>query len=198
MNYVQLISENLHKQNYTAATEYADFAKSAADRMEKLLSDFKVYIALNDYKPVTSKVSMKLAVTDVLKQFKNAIEASGAEINVAELPDVNADRDLIEKLFVQLIDNALKFGKKGKKLVVDVGFDKYEGKILFCVRDNGIGISKKYSDKIFQPFERLNRVDEYPGNGLGLAISKKIIDLHKGKIWVESLPGFGSSFYFTL
>jgi signal transduction histidine kinase len=97
-----------------------------------------------------------------------------------------------------LLDNALKFGKKGKKLVIDIGFDKFEGNVLFCVRDNGMGIPKKYQDKIFEPFERLNRVDEYPGNGLGLAICKKIIDMQKGKIWVESLPGFGSSFYFTL
>ncbi len=198
LNYVQLISENLHKKKYDAATEYADFAKVAADGMEKLLSDFKVYIALNDYTPTPTKVSMKMAVADVLKQLKTAITTVGAEVNVAELPDVTADRDLVEKLLVQLLDNALKFGKKGKKLVIDIGFDKFEGNILFCVRDNGMGIAKKYQDKIFEPFERLNRVDEYPGNGLGLAISKKIIDLHKGKIWVESLPGFGSSFYFTL
>jgi nitrogen-specific signal transduction histidine kinase/CheY-like chemotaxis protein len=198
LNYVQLISENLHKQKYEAATEYADFAKAAADRMEKLLSDFKVYIALNDYKPALSKVSMKMAVADVLKQLKSTITSAEAEINVAELPDVNADRDLVEKLVLQLLDNALKFGKKGKKLVIDIGFDKYEGNILFCVRDNGMGIPKKYQDKIFEPFERLNRVDEFPGNGLGLAISKKIIELHKGKLWIESLPGFGSSFYFTL
>ena len=198
LNYVQLITENLHKKKYDAATEYADFAKGAADRMEKLLSDFKVYIGLNDYKAAPAKVSMKMAVADVLKQLKGTIAAADAEINVAELPDVNADRDLIEKLLFQLIDNALKFGKKGKKLVVDIGYDKFEGNILFCVRDNGMGIPKKYQEKIFEPFERLNRVDEYPGNGLGLAIGKKIIDLHKGKIWVESLPGFGSSFYFTI
>jgi chemotaxis family two-component system sensor kinase Cph1 len=141
---------------------------------------------------------MKMAVADVLKQLKPAIAAAGAEVNIAELPDVNADRDLVEKLILQLIDNSLKFGKKGKKLVIDIGFDKLEGNLLFCVRDNGMGIPKKYQDKIFEPFERLNRVDEYPGNGLGLAICKKIVDLHKGKIWVESLPGFGSSFYFTL
>lgn len=198
INYVQLISENLHKKKYDAATEYADFAKAAADRMEKLLSDFKVYIALNDYRPTPSKVSMKMAVADVVKQMKSAIQAAGAEVNIAELPDVNADRELVEKLLVQLLDNALKFTKKGKKPVIDIGFDKFEGNILFCVRDNGMGIAKKYQDKIFEPFERLNRVDEFPGNGLGLAICKKIIDLHKGKIWVESLPGFGSSFYFTL
>jgi light-regulated signal transduction histidine kinase (bacteriophytochrome) len=117
---------------------------------------------------------------------------------LAELPEVSADRELLEKLFSQLIDNAIKFHKKDRTPIVDIGYDKYDGKVVFCVRDNGIGISKKYHQKIFDLFERLNRVDEFPGNGLGLAICKKIIELHGGEIWIESLPGFGSSFYFTL
>jgi light-regulated signal transduction histidine kinase (bacteriophytochrome) len=141
---------------------------------------------------------MKLLVADVLKQMKDKINRSGAEINVAELPEINADRELVEKLVSQLLDNALKFHKKNKKPVIDIGFDKFEGSYLFCIRDNGLGISKKYQDKIFELFERLNRIDEYQGNGLGLAICRKIVEAHGGRIWVESLPGFGSSFYFTL
>lgn len=121
-----------------------------------------------------------------------------AEVSFTELPDVSADRELVEKLLFQLIDNALKFRKKDKKPVIDIGYEKFEGNVIFCVRDNGIGISKKYYHKIFELFEKLNRVDEYPGNGLGLAISRKITELHGGEIWVESLPGSGSNFYFTL
>ena len=198
LNYVQLISENLKNKKYEAAGEYADFARTAADGMERLLTDLKVYIGLNDHNFSISKVSMKLLVADVLKQMKDEIARTGAEINVAQLPDVNADRDLVEKLVSQLVDNALKFYKKNTKPVIDIGFDKFDGNILFCIRDNGLGISKKYQEKIFELFERLNRVDEYRGNGLGLAVSKKIVELHGGRIWVESLPGFGSSFYFTL
>jgi signal transduction histidine kinase/CheY-like chemotaxis protein len=198
LNYVQLISDNLHSGKYKEATEYADFAKSAAGRMEKLLNDLKIYIALNEHQYTIGKVSMKLAVTDALKSMKSTIEESGAEITVAELPDVNADRDLVEKVISHLVDNAIKFAKKGRKPTIDIGFDMFEGNLIFCVRDNGIGISKKYYKKIFELFERLNRVDEYPGNGLGLAICKKIIDIHGGDIWVESLPGSGSNFYFTL
>ncbi|MCX6199272.1 MAG: ATP-binding protein [Bacteroidetes bacterium] len=198
LNYTQLISENLSQKKYEQAMEYTAFAQDAAERMEKLLSDLKTYIGLNDYKFQLGKVSMKLVLADVLKQLKSKIDEAGAEISFTELPDVNADRELVEKLVYHLIDNALKFRKKTKKPVIDIGFDKFEGNVIFCVRDNGIGISKKYYNKIFELFERLNRVDEYTGNGLGLAISKKITDMHGGELWVESLPGSGSNFYFTL
>lgn len=198
LNYVQLVADKLSERKFEEAAEYNEFAMSAASRMERLLSDLKTYISLNNHSFTLAKVSTKLSVSDVLKSAKQRIEESGAEINIAELPDISADRDLIEKLFAQLIDNAIKFAKKGKKPVVDIGYDKFEGEVIFCVRDNGIGISKKYHHKIFELFERLNRVDEYSGNGLGLAICQKIVEMHGGSIWVESLPGLGSGFYFTL
>jgi len=198
LNYIQLLSDNLTTGKYNEATEYAGFARTAAVRMEKLLNDLKVYIALNDHPYTLGKVSMKLAVADVLKSMKPLIDEAGAEITVADLPDVNADRELVEKLIFHLVDNAIKFSKKGRTPHIDIGYDIFENNMLFCVRDNGIGVSKKYYKKIFDLFERLNRVDAYPGNGLGLAICKKIIDIHGGDIWVESLPGAGSNFYFTL
>ncbi len=198
LNYIQLVSENLLNKKYEQATEYADFAKTAADGMEKLLSDLKTYIALNDHTFQLSKVSMNAVLADVIKQLKPNTDKMEAEISFADLPEVSGDRDLISKLLFQLVDNAIKFSRKGKKPVIDIGYDKFEGSIIFCVRDNGIGISKKYYPKIFEPFERLNRVDEYPGNGLGLAICKKVIEMHGGELWVESLPGSGSNFYFTL
>lgn len=197
LNYVQLIADQLGKEKYEQAAEYAGFAKDAATRMDKLLSDLKVYIALSDYAFTMSKVSMKSLVADVLKTLKPVIDEKQAEITVANLPDISADRELVEKLLYHIVDNAIRFCRKGHP-VVDIGFDKYDGAVVFCIRDNGIGISKKYHTKVFELFERLNRVDEFPGNGLGLAISKKIVELHGGKIWVESLPGAGSSFYFTL
>jgi light-regulated signal transduction histidine kinase (bacteriophytochrome) len=198
LNYVQLIADHITKEKYEQAAEYAGYAKDAAARMDKLLSDLKVYIALSDYAFTMNKISMKTLVSDVLKNLKPLLEEKEAVVTVANLPDISADRELVEKLVFHLVDNALRFHKKGNKPVVDIAFDKYDGNIIFCIRDNGMGISKKYHTKIFELFERLNRVDEYPGNGLGLAICKKIVEMHGGKIWVESLPAAGSSFYFTL
>lgn len=198
LNYVQLIGDKLNESKYEEATEYAQFAKDAASRMERLLSDLKAYIALSTHNFQMSKVSVKIVVNDVLKSMKLRIENAEAQVSVAELPEVSADRELLDKLLSILIDNALKFHRGNRKPIVDIGYDKHEGRIVFCVRDNGIGIAKKYQSKVFDLFERLNRVDEFPGNGLGLAIAKKIVEMHGGEIWIESLPGFGSSFYFTL
>jgi signal transduction histidine kinase len=101
------------------------------------------------------------------------------------------------KVLYCLLDNAVKFRRSNKKLVIDIGHDAYDGNVIFCVRDNGVGVSRKDHEKIFELFERLNP-NETQGNGLGLAICKKIAELHNGKIWVESLPGHGSNFYFIL
>ncbi len=198
LNYIQLASQNIQNKKYDEAVEFAEFAKSAAGRMDKLLSDLKFFIGLNEHRFTLGKVSVSSVLSDVLKRLKAAAETAQAEISFAGLPEINADRGLLEKLLECLIDNAIKFHRKEKKPVIDIGYDKFEGNIIFCVRDNGIGVSKKYYQKIFEPFEKLNRVDEYPGNGLGLAISKKIVEMHGGEIWVESLPGSGSNFYFTL
>ncbi len=198
LNYVQLIGDKLTEAKYAEAIEYAQFAKDAALRMERLLSDLKSYIRLNTHNFQMSKVSAKIVVNDVIKSMKRRIDDAEAQVSVAELPEVSADRELLDKLLTVLIDNALKFHRGNRKPVVDIGFDKHEGRIVFCVRDNGIGIAKKYQSKVFDLFERLNRIDEFPGNGLGLAIARKIVEMHGGEIWIESVPGFGTSFYFTL
>lgn len=198
LNYVQLVAEKLDESKFNEAIEYNRYAHGAAERMEKLLTDLKTYIGLNNYAFSLGKVSAKLSAADAIKNLKHKTENSDIEINVTDLPDVSADRELLERLFYHLIDNAIKFRKKDRACIIDIGFDRYEGRTIYCVRDNGIGIARKYHDKIFNLFERLNRVDEYPGNGLGLAIAKKIVEMHGGSIWVESAPGSGSGFYFTL
>lgn len=135
---------------------------------------------------------------DVLKSMGPEIEEAEIEVSISELPETTADKELINKLLKHLISNALKFRNKARKAVIDIGHDKNDGQFIFCVRDNGIGISKKHHEQVFNLFSTLNDTKEYPGNGMGLAICKKIVELHNGKIWAESLPGHGSNFYFKL
>lgn len=198
MDYVRLIAEHEKAGRLEEANQTAELANKTITQGEKLLNEARAYTKLIDYKTTLSQVSMQKVVGDILKSMGPEIEDAGIEISVSELPETTADKDLIIILLKQLISNAVKFRNKSRKAIIDIGHDKSEGQYIFCVRDNGIGISKKHHDEVFDLFTSLNNADEYPGNGMGLAICKKIVELHNGKIWVESLPGHGSNFYFKL
>src|SRR5262249_20631606 len=114
------------------------------------------------------------------------------------LPEVSADDTQLAQLFQNLIGNAIKFRKKDEPMRIHVGLQDLEGEWRFSVADNGIGIEQQYFERIFMVFQRLHTRDEYPGTGIGLAICKKVVDRHRGRIWVESAYGAGSTFIFTL
>jgi light-regulated signal transduction histidine kinase (bacteriophytochrome) len=129
-----------------------------------------------------------------------AIDESNAEISHGFLPTVNADPDQMVNVFQSLIDNAIKFKKPDEppRIHISVRTDKERYEWVFSVCDNGIGMEKQYTDRIFEVFKRLHPIGEYEGVGIGLAVVKRVIDRHGGRVWVESSFGVGSSFYFTL
>lgn len=126
-----------------------------------------------------------------------AIDESRAAINFNGLPCVMADGLQMRQLFQNLIQNAIKF-RDGKHPLIEISSGKKGNEWLFKVKDNGIGIDPEFKERIFVIFQRLNEREKYPGTGIGLAICKKIVEQHGGRIWVESEPGRGSEFYFTL
>ena len=134
---------------------------------------------------------------EVLHTLSSTIQESGAVVTHAELPSVWADRTQMAQVFQNLIGNAVKFRRKEPPLI-SVQAEKADRHWLFRVQDNGIGIAPEYAEKIFVVFQRLHARSEYPGNGIGLAICKKIIEHGGGKIWVESQAGSGSTFKFTM
>ena len=193
---IKLMISCITEGNLTQAAKLAQLAENGVSEMGSLLEVFKEYLALSEQVPVAGEFSMKELVEEALQNLQTKIEEAGAEINISELPAVKADRKLTLQVIEQLLDNALRFSRKDKKPVIDIGHDKYEGSYIFCIRDNGVGISRKDHARIFEPFEKLDSLNQ--GNGLGLAICKNIVEKQGGKIWVESLPGHGSNFYFTL
>lgn len=195
---VQQIAGYENAGNTTEALAAAQHLSQTVAQNEKLLAEIKLFTGLINYQPAITQVAMQKLVGDVLKSMGPEIEDAEVELSVSDLPDTKADKELIIKLMKHLLQNALKFRNKTRKAIIDIGCDKSEGQFIFCVRDNGLGISKKHHEEIFVPFCTLNPTNEYPGNGMGLAICKKIVALHDGKIWVESLPGHGSNFYFKL
>ena len=138
-----------------------------------------------------------LLLQEVLNDMEASIKESGAKINSEQLPVVNGYPDL-KSLFQNLISNAIKFRKSEEKSIINITAQDKVTQWLFAIKDNGIGIDKIYYDKLFNIFQKLHNQREYPGTGIGLAHCKKIIELHGGKIWVESELGKGSTFYFTI
>jgi len=127
-----------------------------------------------------------------------AMRETGAVVTRSDLPTVPGDEVRIGQVFQNLIGNAIKFRKKDVPPEIHVDAVERGGEWIFSVRDNGIGIEPAFRERIFQIFQRLHVREEYPGTGIGLAICKKIVARHDGRIWVESVPGEGSVFYFTL
>jgi len=199
VSYLQLLTDGLKKQGADKKLlSYAETITSEINRAEQMLADMKLLLNITDKAIKPERVNMMNLIQDVLKQLKPVIDASDAMVNVSEMPTVLADPGDVKRLLYHLIDNALKFRKSDKRPYVEILSARDDKYWRFCIKDNGIGIDSKYHTVIFEPFRKLNRVDEYTGAGNGLCICKHIIDMHRGRIWVESHEGFGSSFFFTL
>jgi two-component system, chemotaxis family, sensor kinase Cph1 len=179
------------------ADEFIQYTIEGVNRMEMLINDLLEYSRVEtkggSFKPMNSSVALEKAIFNL----RSALEGSGAEITYDLLPTVVADETQTTRLFQNLIGNAIKFRGK-EKLRIHISAEQKDREWIFSVRDNGIGIDPKFFDRIFVIFQRLHTRQEYEGTGVGLAISKRIVERHGGRIWVESRPGEGATFYFTL
>jgi chemotaxis family two-component system sensor kinase Cph1 len=165
--------------------------------MQTLINDLLAYSRVGTRAGELAPTDAGEALRHALANLEASIRETAAEIAHGQLPTVSADGTQLVHLFQNLVGNALKFrGASPPKIRVDAC--REEDHWLFFVRDNGIGMDPEYRDRIFLIFQRLHARNEYPGTGIGLAICKKIVDRHGGRIWVESQPGQGSTFYFTL
>jgi two-component system, chemotaxis family, sensor kinase Cph1 len=196
-SFLQLLEKRYRGRLDEKADEYIDFVVDSAHRMGKLLDDLVEFSRL-DWKPGRMKaVDCSVALEKAIYDLGTAIEESGAQLTYDPLPTVVADESRISRLFQNLVANAIKFRGKGKSRI-HVSAKKKENEWVFSVRDEGIGLDPKFAERIFVVFQRLHTREEYEGTGMGLAMCKKIVKLHGGRIWVESAPGQGATFYFTL
>jgi len=196
-SYVQLLAKRYQGRLDADADEFIGYAMEGSTRMQRLIEDLLAYSRVGTRAAALVPTDVNAIVAAVLKDLKLLIEETGAAIEVEPLPVVAADSAQLEHLFLNLITNALKF-RGAERPRVHIAATSDDGFWLFQVRDNGIGIDPQYFDRIFVIFQRLHARDEYPGTGIGLAIAKKIVERHGGRIWVQSTPGAGSTFQFTL
>lgn len=179
------------------AKRYIDYIRNGASHARNLINDVLTYARIgNDLEP-PAFVEVEMVLKGVLEDLAISIKETGANITHDALPRVPARRTHIRQLFLNLLTNALKFSR-GEAPRVHIGVKQVADYYEFSVQDNGIGIEPEYLHKLFNIFQRLHSRDEYPGTGVGLAICKKIVQQYDGEVWVESKPGEGTCFYFSL
>lgn len=179
------------------ADSYILSAVDGVSRMQALINGLLEYSRVGTKGDAPEPVRADEALNEALANLQVPIQQSGASIASAPLPTVLADGAQLTHVFQNLIGNAIKF-RSERRPEIQVGSRQQDGSWLFWVRDNGIGIESRYAERIFMIFQRLHTRNKYPGTGIGLAICKRIVERHGGKIWVESEPDQGSTFYFTL
>ena len=189
--YTQLLAERYRGKLDENADKFIGYASEGALRMQTLIQDLLAFSRVGRNGIACGRVDCDAAMEEVLKSLGPAIQESGAVVTHGELPAVWADRSQMAQVFQNLIGNAIKF--RGKEPpAISVQAEKAGQHWLFSVSDNGIGIAPEYAENIFVVFQRLHARTEYPGNGIGLAICKKIVERNGGKIWVEAQAGHGS------
>jgi len=196
-SYVRLLEQRYSGKLDKDAREFIEFAVDGTKRMQGMIDDLLRYARVDSRGGAAESVDLNEVLGEALANLQMAIDDAGATVDTGELPTLEVDRRQMVQVFQNLIGNAIKFSGDRPPEVSITG-EPMNGTWVVAVRDNGIGIPKEQGERVFALFQRLHGPDAYPGTGIGLAICKKIIEKHGGSIWVESVPGEGSTFYFSL
>ena len=196
--YAQLLSKKYRTKLDAEADTFLDFIVSAAARMSSLVRDLLAYARLTTEQERPSSIALDEDLEAALTHLDEAVKASGASITHDPMPTLPVDRGQMVRLFQNLVGNAVKYHKPDLPPRVHIRAEQKGLEWVFSVRDNGIGFDPQYAAAIFAPFKRLHTADEYAGTGVGLAICRRIVQSQKGRIWAESTPGEGTTFFFTL
>jgi light-regulated signal transduction histidine kinase (bacteriophytochrome) len=195
-SYLQLLQRRYAGRLDSDADQFISYAVEGAERLRALLQDLLLLQQIG-------KGSRERALHPAAKLVEAAVESLGAQLEGAtvrcgSLPQLYCDRNEFVQLFELLIENAVKYAREGIAPEITISAERQADRWVLSVRDNGIGIEPEYQQKIFNVFQRLHPRSEYEGTGIGLAICRKIVEVHGGRIWVESEPGAGSTFRFTV
>lgn len=196
-SYVRLLEDRYADELDEEAGEYIDFAVDGADRMRDMVDDLLAYSRVEQSDGTFESVDCGAVLDRVVGDLQVQVEETDADVDVADLPTVQADPDQLEQLFRNLVSNAVKYSGDDPPRV-EVTAERCQDAWALSVADDGIGIDPEYNDRIFEVFKRLHHSDEYSGTGIGLSLCQEIVENHDGDIRVDSEPGEGSTFVVTL
>jgi hypothetical protein len=197
-NFCQLLERQYADQLDDKARQYIAYAVDGAKRMQVLIGDLLAFSRVGRTTESFEPVDTEYALDRALAALDERVQDSDAEIVRSPLPVVDGDATLLAALFQNLIGNALKYRNPDRQPRIDVTAEKEESDWVFTVSDNGIGIDRQYAERIFTIFQRLHLRDQYGGTGIGLALCRKIVEFHRGKIWLGESDEPGATFHFTI
>jgi len=197
-NFTELLTRRIGDSLDQRSSKYMRYIVQSAQRMQDLIQDLLAYSRVGSGGRECEPIDCLPVLKEVVQRMGSVIDEAEARVEWGELPVVGGDRLLIAQLFQNLISNAIKFRRPGVPPVIRFDAAREGSNWHFQVRDNGIGMDMQYEEKVFTIFQRLHTREEYPGSGVGLAICSKIVARHGGRIWLDSAPGKGSTFHFTL
>ncbi len=197
-SYIQLLQRRYRNVYDDEAKEFMGYVVEGVDRMHTIINDLFEYSHIRTDVKDFETIDLNEVLAATIKKLDKEITGSEAQIHNSGMPEIRGVQSNFVQVFQNLIGNAIKFRQIDKPLEITIGYESREFDWLFSVQDNGIGFDPQYKDKIFEIFKRLNKRDDYPGSGMGLAITKNIVERHGGKIWVDSRLGYGTTFYFTI
>ncbi len=197
-SFTQLLAKRYKNKIDEDSDEFMDYIVDASTRMQGMIKDLLQYSRVVSKGKIFKPTNAEEIIEYTSSSLKTLIEEENVEITYDELPKVNADSGQLLRLFQNLVENGIKFRRYTVQPKIHISCKENEDEFLFSVADNGIGIEEEHFDRIFTIFQRLHTKEEYEGNGIGLSVAKRIVQRHDGKIWVESEPDVGTTFYFTI
>jgi light-regulated signal transduction histidine kinase (bacteriophytochrome) len=181
-----------------AARRHLGLIREGARRMGRMVDELLELSRMSRKEVARQPTGLRSLVDEVLEELRPELEGRQIEWRIGELPFVDCDPNLTRQVFVNLLSNAVKFSGRRNPAIIEVGVSCDRGQPVLFVRDNGVGFSMKYADKLFGVFQRLHRREDFEGTGVGLATVQRIIHKHGGRIWAEAELDKGATFYFTL
>ena len=196
--FAEILKEEFYEQLPAKARNYLDTISDSAKKMNVLINDLLNLSRTNRIELKKSKLKMNQVVEDALNEVRPFMNNRMVDLNISPLPEVNGDYNLLRLVWINLLDNAIKYTRTRKKATIKIDYIKVKNEFIFCIRDNGAGFDMNYAQKLFGVFQRLHSTEEFEGTGIGLSIVRRIISRHSGRTWAEAEVNNGAAFYFSL